>query len=1037
MRIKHCCGSMGAASTAMHVDPLHAALSCQKAGRLADAERLYKEALSITPEDPNALDMLGVICFTELRYQEALHFGFRAARATQWRVSQIRHNLALTCGRLLGAQSNRLRSESLREFILWRNAQVKRTPPDSLVSVVIPSYNHAAYLRQALESVFAQTYRNIELVVIDDGSSDGSAPLLERLLERCPFPAKWVARENRGAPATINEGIGLARGDYINILNSDDYFAPNRIARMLEEVASRNVAWGFSKVALFPTGGDASLGFTAGQARIQAQVESAAHILGKTSNSMSFVEFNSAISTGNLFFHRDLYQRLGGFRNYKYNHDWDFCLRASCLAEPWYVDEPLYFYRVHHSNTILGSGSAALAEVIEIFHDVLFSEQADASIEPNPLSPVSDRYKALTHGMVLHSGANSVMPIDRLKAIVDALVQAHPPAPLESSSISAPDPERKVAIVVLGMHRSGTSAMSRVLNLAGAQLPDNLRPAKLGNNERGFWEPEEVVQLNEWLLAALKGSWMRPPDSAKLSDDLRATFLRAATNLLDAEYKRASLILLKDPRICLFIEPWHMALESAGYDVRYVHVIRPPSEVAKSLLARDAMPEDMAAGLWLHYNQEAERATRTHLRVFVAYHDLLDDWTRELRRISATLRIPLDLDRCADGIASFLSRDLHHHRAATAAPDTTGVLQKARGYYEHLDGLGTVDTLRKRRILVAAIGLSPNGGLFRFARVARLLRQDGHEVCFANLGHMEHAAFHEFPILDLASAQKRQWDATVLPGAGFPSDAMHIFQSLSSTGFGKRILAILNDTSRREKYLAAASHFRPHALLFNNRHWQESDLTGALDLPARWIVGAVDTQVFAPDADMPRADATRVGLQAKTLPDILPLIQDFPEIQQWHVFGVPPERLSLPPELGNRLFFHGILNDQQLCRFYNKVDVVIAAEHHAGWCNVAAEAMACGRPVICTAAGTLDFAVNGVNALVVPSVTATHLGHALRVLMTSFDLRSKLSENGPAAVAAMDWHRWAGDFLSFCLADEAGNTRRNRSNTLPNVQELR
>ena len=146
---------------------------------------------------------------------------------------------------------------------------------------------------------------------------------------------------------------------------------------------------------------------------------------------------------------------------------------------------------------------------------------------------------------------------------------------------------------------------------------------------------------------------------------------------------------------------------------------------------------------------------------------------------------------------------------------------------------------------------------------------------------------------------------------------------------------------------------------------------------------------------------------------------------------------SLPPELGNRLFFHGILNDQQLCRFYNKVDVVIAAEHHAGWCNVAAEAMACGRPVICTAAGTLDFAVNGVNALVVPSVTATHLGHALRVLMTSFDLRSKLSENGPAAVAAMDWHRWAGDFLSFCLADEAGNTRRNRSNTLPNVQELR
>ena len=74
-----------------------------------------------------------------------------------------------------------------------------------------------------------------------------------------------------------------------------------------------------------------------GQARIQAQVESAAHILGKTSNSMSFVEFNSAISTGNLFFHRDLYQRLGGRGNYGYNHDWGFRPRASCLAEPWHV----------------------------------------------------------------------------------------------------------------------------------------------------------------------------------------------------------------------------------------------------------------------------------------------------------------------------------------------------------------------------------------------------------------------------------------------------------------------------------------------------------------------------------------------------------------------------------------------------------------------------------------------------------------------------------------------------------------------------
>jgi glycosyltransferase involved in cell wall biosynthesis len=80
------------------------------------------------------------------------------------------------------------------------------------VSVVVPVYNHAGYVMQALESVFAQTYRNLELIVVDDGSTDGSADVVRRALASCPFPVRFVEQDNRGAHAALNEAIRLANG---------------------------------------------------------------------------------------------------------------------------------------------------------------------------------------------------------------------------------------------------------------------------------------------------------------------------------------------------------------------------------------------------------------------------------------------------------------------------------------------------------------------------------------------------------------------------------------------------------------------------------------------------------------------------------------------------------------------------------------------------------------------------------------------------------------------------------------------------------
>ncbi|HET6890222.1 MAG TPA: glycosyltransferase family 2 protein, partial [Pyrinomonadaceae bacterium] len=104
------------------------------------------------------------------------------------------------------------------------------------VSVVVPSYNHAPFVQTALRSIFNQTLAPTELLIIDDGSKDGSAELIERSLKDCPFPGELIARRNRGLCATLNEGLAKTSGKYFAYLSSDDVWLPEfleaRVARL-------------------------------------------------------------------------------------------------------------------------------------------------------------------------------------------------------------------------------------------------------------------------------------------------------------------------------------------------------------------------------------------------------------------------------------------------------------------------------------------------------------------------------------------------------------------------------------------------------------------------------------------------------------------------------------------------------------------------------------------------------------------------------------------------------------------------------------
>ncbi|HYP00433.1 MAG TPA: glycosyltransferase [Pyrinomonadaceae bacterium] len=114
------------------------------------------------------------------------------------------------------------------------------TAHDNSVSVVVPSYNHAPFIEKALRSIFRQTHRPLELVVIDDGSQDDSPRIIERVLADCPIPCEFIARENRGLCRTLNEGFALAtRGRYFAYLGSDDLWFPEFLQARVEALDAR------------------------------------------------------------------------------------------------------------------------------------------------------------------------------------------------------------------------------------------------------------------------------------------------------------------------------------------------------------------------------------------------------------------------------------------------------------------------------------------------------------------------------------------------------------------------------------------------------------------------------------------------------------------------------------------------------------------------------------------------------------------------------------------------------------------------------
>lgn len=217
-------------------------------------------------------------------------------------------------------------------------------------------------------------------------------------------------------------------------------------------------------------------------------------------------------------------------------------------------------------------------------------------------------------------------------------------------------------ICVLGMHRSGTSVVSRLIQMLGAYAgPERHRMEPAPDNPKGFWEHRELAAINDEILARFGGSWDNPPvvpDGWELSAQL-ADLRQRALDAVAEDFGETAFWSWKDPRTSLTLPFWQRVLPS----MRYVICLRNPAGVARSLQQRNAFSIRKGGELWLAYTTSAFRWTSQQPRLLVFYEDVMQNRERELSRLSAfldTIR-PLDSGFLTE-VSEFFEEELFHHR---------------------------------------------------------------------------------------------------------------------------------------------------------------------------------------------------------------------------------------------------------------------------------------------------------------------------------------------------------------------------------------
>ncbi|NIA23803.1 MAG: glycosyltransferase [Proteobacteria bacterium] len=212
-------------------------------------------------------------------------------------------------------------------------SNLKSTPK---VSVIIPTYNSAQYIAEAIESVLNQTYKNIEIIVVDDGSTDHTKEKLKYFINNKQI--LYLYQQNRGASSARNVGIQKARSKYIGFLDADDKFQPQMIEYCLRELINNNN----DLVSV-----DIYLTYLSGEKEINREIQSYDWIEREPQELfLKFLEVGAIGGPHKALFKKDVFDKVGLFdTSLPVYEDLDMWIRIAIHGFKWsHIRQPLVTY---------------------------------------------------------------------------------------------------------------------------------------------------------------------------------------------------------------------------------------------------------------------------------------------------------------------------------------------------------------------------------------------------------------------------------------------------------------------------------------------------------------------------------------------------------------------------------------------------------------------------------------------------------------------------------------------------------------------
>lgn len=246
----------------------------------------------------------------------------------------------------------------------------------------------------------------------------------------------------------------------------------------------------------------------------------------------------------------------------------------------------------------------------------------------------------------------------------------------------------KHALIVIGMHRSGTSATTGALRCLGVQLGQKLYSGHKHINAKGYFEHSDIADTNEEALLAMGSAWddiFIKPD-AWWKQPVLDVYASRIRGFIRRDFSSSPLWAVKDPRVCRMLPWWLEILSAEGVSPKFLFVVRSPEAVFHSLERRDGFSRDKAYLLWsLHY-LEAERYSRGFPRVFMNFDSFLDAPLAQFERVSQQLQLtfPNPPQQAAECLNQFLSKDLRHHNTHSAQPEDDVFASLGADLYEIL-----------------------------------------------------------------------------------------------------------------------------------------------------------------------------------------------------------------------------------------------------------------------------------------------------------------------------------------------------------------